>query len=158
MPHSSIYDRSVCALRNVGIALLLCAICRTKAFSQTPLYPSDGDNAIKLNALITMKRASLSGVCALRLQNDTLTGIVFNEFGISALSFQYKEGKKRAKILGGLRPLRRPIVRRIIGRDLALCLQGLAQGDTLYINTKQNIRYEFSTLSTTDNTDHATAQ
>lgn len=158
MPHSSTYNRAAHALRYTAIALLLCAVCSTKAFAQAPFYPTEGDSTVKLNALITMKRASLSGVCALRLQEGTLTGVVFNEFGISALSFQYKEGKKRAKILDGLRPLRRPIVRRIIGRDLALCLQGLAKGDTLYINTKQNIRYEFSTLSTTAPTDHATAQ
>lgn len=91
----------------------------------------------------------------MRLQNGNLNGIVFNEFGISALSFRYVMGEKRAKIVDGLRPLRRFIVRRIIGRDLALCIQGLVKGDTLFINSKQKIRYEFSPLSQT-NKDNAT--
>lgn len=155
MTRSSIYNKPCSSLRRALFALLLCIACGVDAFAQTPFYPTEGGDVVKLNALITMKRANLSGVCALRLQNGTLSGVVFNEFGISALSFQYVIGTKRAKIIDGLRPLRRPIVRRIIGRDLALCMQGLAKGDTLYVNHKQNIRYEFSTLSPTD-TNHAT--
>lgn len=157
MPLSSTYNKTIGVIHTAILAILLCTTSATMATAQTQIYPTEGGNVVKLNAFITTKHTCISGVCALRLQNDTIRGIVINEFGISALSFQYKIGEKRAKILDGVHPVRRPIVRRIIGRDLALCMQGLAQGDTICVNTKQNIRYEFSPLPKAE-TSHATAQ
>lgn len=110
--------------------------------------PSDSVGPVrKYSAMIELPKAYLSGVCVLRTENDTVTGCLFNEFGISALEFVRYPGKKKAKILSVIEMLDKWYIKRVLSRDIARLLDNLKLGKGEYYDERYKINYKFTSLN-----------
>lgn len=108
----------------------------------------------KYSAMIELPKAYVSGVCVLKAENDTVTGCLFNEFGISALEFVRYPGKKKVKLLSVIKMLDKWYIKRVLSRDMARVLDNLAQGESEYRDERYKINYKFTLL----NDDNATEE
>ena len=97
--------------------------------------------------MIELPNAYLSGVCIVKTENDTITGCLFNEFGISALEFVRYPGKKKAKILSVIKMLDKWYIKRVLSRDIAHVLDNLQQGKEEYRDERYKINYKFTLMS-----------
>jgi hypothetical protein len=75
---------------------------------------------------------------------------VFNEFGVSALSFSYNPQKDKVKILNLAGKLNRWYIKSVIKKDLKKLIKVLQEGGTSYKNQKYNITYTFVPLAAQD--------
>ena len=73
------------------ISLLLSDVT-DRLFAQVP-FPSVAGENVRYTAYIEMSKGYVSGICFLHLEGDTINGVLFNEFGITALEFSYHLGK-----------------------------------------------------------------
>lgn len=108
----------------------------------------------KYTAMIELPKAYVSGVCVLKAENDTVTGCLFNEFGISALEFVRYPGKKKVKLLSVIKMLDKWYIKHVLSRDMARVLDNLAQGESEYRDERYKINYKFTLL----NDDNATEE
>jgi hypothetical protein len=111
--------------------------------AQTQASPSTA----RYSAMIELPKAYLSGVCIVKTENDTITGCLFNEFGISALEFVRYPGKKKAKILSVIKMLDKWHIKRVLSRDIAHVLDNLQQGKEEYRDERYKINYKFTLMS-----------
>ena len=109
---------------------------------------------VKYSAMIELPKAYLSGVCILKTENDTITGCIFNEFGISAIEFVRYPGKKKAKILSVIKMLDKWYIKRVLNRDIAHVIDNLQKGEGQYRDERYKISYKFIPISD----DHATEE
>lgn len=123
-------------------ALVLCLT----VWAQSPRADSLAVTS-RYSAMIEMPKAYLSGVCIVKCQNDTVTGCLFNEFGISALEFTFKRGDKNARLLGVASVLDKWYIKRVLRRDLVLLYENLENGDGFYRNSRHNISYRLTPLN-----------
>jgi hypothetical protein len=84
--------------------------------------------------------------------NNRITGSIFNEFGVSALSFSYNPEKEKVKILSVAGKLNRWYIKYVIRKDLKKVIKVLQEGGTSYKNQKRNITYTFTPLAIQDET------
>lgn len=68
------------------LALLLTAV---RAGAQEVAFPEHDGDRLECNAMIEMPKGSVSGVCIMVNECDTVRGAIVNEFGITALNFTY---------------------------------------------------------------------
>ena len=70
---------------------------RAQEVDQKPLQDSIGSRA-KFSTTIEMSKGYLSGISVLVRETDVFRGVLFNEFGITALEFTYNPQKKKVKL------------------------------------------------------------
>ena len=63
------------------------------------VFKNEGDKA-KYSVMIEFEKAYISGIGIMARQNDKIVCSVFNEFGVSVLSFAYDLRKGKTKLLG----------------------------------------------------------
>ena len=127
-----------------SISLLLLSLLAMPASAAT--FPeSDGDH-VRYNAVIEMGRGYVSGVCILARDGETVRGCLFNEFGISALAFEYDTATDKVKLTDVIKMLNKWYIRRTLRQDLRQVMHGLADGVMTYRNEKRNINYKFTIL------------
>lgn len=95
---------------------------------------------MRYSVLIDMPKAYLSGVCVMR-REGTVQGTVFNEFGVTSLSFHYDPVRQKVRLHYLVAMMDKWYIRRVLRRDLLRLLQQLEQGETRYENTRQHITY-----------------
>ena len=152
---------SCCRLLLLALWLTVAGIggAKAQATDETATVPAvtagqvPAATTTRYSAMIELPKAYVSGVCLLSERADTLTGCLFNEFGISALEFVRYPGQKKVKILSIVKMLDKWYVKRVLSRDIASLLDGLQQGRTTYRNEHRKINYTFTLL-----TDHATEE
>ncbi len=128
--------------------MLTCATT-TPANAQT-FYPTDSTTTVRCNALIEIGKAYISGVCILKKEKTIIKGIIFNEFGITALSFIYDEQRDKVKLEDAIGPLRKWYIKRIIKKDLRTWFKQLKNGNNTYVNKRRNIVYTISAFNEDD--------
>ena len=106
---------------------------------------NEGDKA-KYTVMIDFNKAYISGVGVVARQEQKIVGSVFNEFGVSVLSFSYDTQKGKTKILDTIGFLNKWYIKRVLKRDINSLMNVLDFSGAVYRNEKRNITYTFSPL------------
>ena len=117
------------------------------AFAQNAPFPSKEGEKAKYSVMIEFPKAYISGIGVIAFQEGRVVGTVFNEFGVSAISFTYDEAKNKVKLLSMIGKLNRWYVKRVVKNDLKHVLHVLKKSGTTYINEKQHIIYNWHPLA-----------
>ncbi len=100
----------------------------------------------RYSAFIETPKASVSGILVLATVDGEVRGSLFNEFGLTALSFTYQPAKDKVRLHTVLPALDKWYIRRVLRRDLRQLLHRLQQGQTTYENPRYHITYTFTPL------------
>ena len=111
-------------------------------------FPSTQGEKAKYSAYIDMPQGYASGVCVLFNEGTVIQGSLFNEFGITALSFSYDIKKEKIKLYSVVKLMDKWYIKRILKKDLKQLMKCLQKGESVYQNEKYHITYSFSTLNT----------
>lgn len=115
------------------------------ACAQDPFPTTEGEK-VRYSVQIDFGKAYLSGIGILAYVDGEVLGSVFNEFGVSALSFSYNPKKDKVKILHVVGKLNKWYIRRVIQKDMQKVIRALKDGGTTYTNQKYHITYTFNQL------------
>lgn len=111
-------------------------------------FPSVQGEKAKYSAYIDMPQGYVSGVCVLFNEGTVIRGSLFNEFGITALSFSYDIKKEKIKLYSVVKLMDKWYIKKILKKDLKQLMKCLQKGESVYQNEKYHITYSFSTLNT----------
>ena len=111
-------------------------------------FPSVQGEKAKYSAYIDMPQGYVSGVCVLFNEGTVIQGSLFNEFGITALSFSYDIKKEKIKLYSVVKLMDKWYIKRILKKDLKQLMKCLQKGESVYQDEKYHITYSFSTLNT----------
>ena len=111
-------------------------------------FPSAHGEKAKYSAYIDMPQGYVSGVCVLFNEGTVIQGSLFNEFGITALSFSYDIKKEKIKLYSVVKLMDKWYIKKILKKDLKQLMKCLQKGESVYQNEKYHITYSFSTLNT----------
>lgn len=128
------------------ISLLLLLLSVTPLQAQN-LLPSEEGSIMRYTANVDMPKGYISGICTLRLQEQTILGSIFNEFGVTMISFAYYPFKDKVKLLNLNDKLDKWYIRRVMKADLRQLMHALEQGHPAYQDTKYNITFSLSLLN-----------
>ena len=95
---------------------------------------------------IDVKKAYISGICGMLFEDGKLKASVVNEFGLSAMDFEYNSQKDKVKIINVIKKLDHWYIKRVLKRDLRILIHNLEQGIYKHENTKYEIKYTFQPL------------
>lgn len=109
------------------------------------LPSSEGDRA-RYSVQIDVKKAYISGICGMLFEDGKLKASVVNEFGFSAMDFEYDPQKDKVKIINIVKKLDHWYIKRVLKRDLRILIHNLRQGICKHENTKYEITYNFQPL------------
>ena len=118
---------------------------RAQEVDQKPLQDSI-DSRAKFSTTIEMSKGYLSGISVLVRETDVFRGVLFNEFGITALEFTYNPQKKKVKLEQVIAMLDKWYIRRVIKKDLQCVIENLLKGISQYKDEKYHISYKFSLM------------
>lgn len=129
-----------------GKSLLLCLLmlCCT-ALAQLPPEGSTGE----YKAEIYIRGTYISGIAVLSCSNDTVTGCIFNEFGVSVVSFQYYGVRQKVRILDIQKRMDRWYIRHVLRRNILLLMKEMENGRNEYYDRKYRIILKFTPLQVT---------
>ena len=116
-------------------------------------FPSTQGEKAKYSAYIDMPQGYVSGVCVLFNEGTVIRGSLFNEFGITALSFSYDIKKEKIKLYSVVKLMDKWYIRKIMKKDLSKLMRCLQRGESVYQNEKYHITYSFSALNTEEEYD-----
>ena len=77
-------------------------------------------------------------------------GVIFNEFGITALEFTYHPSAKKVKLVQVIKMLDKWYIRRVLKKDLQCVIENLLKGISTYEDEKYHIKYVFSLMHDCD--------
>ena len=122
------------------------------------LPSSEGERA-RYSVQIDVKKAYISGICGMLFEDGKLKASVVNEFGFSAMDFEYDTQKDKVKIINIVKKLDHWYIKRVLKRDLRILIHNLRQGIYKHENTKYEITYNFQPLQpiTEEATDNGNA-
>lgn len=146
--------RRVCFL---SISLLLLA-GRLQSASAQQLFPANAGDRARYSAYIEMPKAYISGVCIMLNDGEEIKGSLFNEFGISSLSFTYSIAKDKVKLHDVIPMMDKWYIRRVLRKDLRQLLHCLQDGQSSYKNERYQIVYHFTLLNETNDEQHETTE
>lgn len=108
----------------------------------------------------------ISGLLLVAENDESITGSLINEFGVSAIDFVYSRKNNKVRLLNVVSFLNKWYIKRVLRNDLEFCLHVLYDtpyrkkhnyeiartGDSVTItNYRRHLKYTFSPLTTTDN-------
>ena len=117
---------------------------------QTPLSDSIGCKT-KYATTIELSKGYLSGITMMVREADVYHGVLFNEFGITALEFTYQPQIKKVELIEVIAMLDKWYIRRVLKNDLQHVMENLMKGNPTYKNEKYHISYKFSVMSNDEN-------
>lgn len=138
-------------LQSVSLALLLWLVSismHAKCFS----IPEKEGEKCRYAVQIDFKKAYISGIGILMMQDGIINGTVFNEFGVSALSFTYNPEKGKVKLQHVFSKLNKWYIKKVLKRDLVQLIKQLQNDQTTYRDERFDITYNFSPLQTENET------
>ena len=109
---------------------------------QIPLQDSLGLKA-RFATTIEMSKGYLSGISIIKREAHWYYGVLFNEFGITALEFTYDPYKKKIRLVQLIAMLNKWYIRRLLKKDLRYVMENLFKGISMYKNEKYHISYKF---------------
>lgn len=111
--------------------------------NQKPLLDSLGVKE-KYATTIELPNGYLSGISVIKRETLCYRGVLFNEFGITALEFTYDPYKKKIRFVQLIAMLNKWYIRRLLKKDLPYVMENLFRGISTYKNEKYHIIYQFS--------------
>ena len=117
---------------------------------QAPLSDSIGCKT-KYATTIELSKGYLSGITFMVREADVYHGVLFNEFGITALEFTYQPQTKKVELIEVIAMLDKWYIRRVLKNDLQHVMENLMKGNPTYKDEKYHISYKFSVMSNDDN-------
>ena len=137
-------------LRLISIFLLLLSSMTGRAqgqivTDQQPLQDSIGCK-MKYATTIEMPKSYLSGITLIVREAKEYRGVMFNEFGITALAFSYTPETKRIKLIHLIDMLDNWLIRRVLKQDLQRVMENLLKGVSTYKNERLHIEYTCSVM------------
>ena len=138
---------------SISVAMLLAfspigVMAQTDNIDEAMMVVTPDDLATeRYSAMIEFPKAYVSGVCLLKTDDEGVKGCIFNEFGISALEFERRAGKKKVKIVSAIKMINKWYIKRLLSRDLMHVLDNLQRGVNTYRNEKYNINYKFTPIN-----------
>lgn len=137
MPKSLPYNR---------LLIALCMMVYAMHVSAQSSYPANEGDRARYNVQIDIRNAYISGICMMMKEEQIVASIV-NEFGVSALSFNYNEKKDKVKIVSAMKQINKWYIKKVLKRDLREIMHRLRDGShETYENTRFNIKYTFTPL------------
>lgn len=122
---------------------------------------AQGGGADRYRFMLESPKVSLTGIAIIVEGEDTIKGSIVNEFGISAIDFQYVKKKDKVKLVNVAGPLDRWYIRHTLRGDLRQCLKllyppkdikGVSNGgardasQVTFYNNKRKLGYSFTAL------------
>ena len=126
------------------LSFLLLSVPAGAALAGTSDFPLPEGGKARYAAMIDFGKAYISGVCALARENDEVLGAVFNEFGVSVISFSYHARTRRTKVLHTAGFLRRRHLKRVLKHDIGKLMDALSPSGATYRNKRFSISYSLS--------------
>lgn len=117
---------------------------------------------------IETQKAFISGLLLANEDAGVINGSMINEFGVSAIDFNYIKKKQKVNLLNVVSFLNKWYIKMVLKKDLEFCLHILyntpfnsknsyevvRKGDAVsIINHKRNLKYTFTPLNPTDEND-----
>ena len=115
-------------------------------FAEAQSLPSNEGERARYSVHIDVKKAYISGICGMLFEDGKLKASVVNEFGLSAMDFEYDSQKDKVKIINIIKKLDHWYIKRVLKRDLRILLHNLKQGIYKHENAKYEITYTFQPL------------
>jgi hypothetical protein len=128
------------------ISILCITLLAAPAVRAQNTFPATEGERMRYSVQIDFGKAYLSGIGIMACVDGEVLGSVFNEFGVSALSFSYNPQKDKVKILSIIGKLNKWYIRRVIKKDMKKVIAVLKEGGTTYTNQKYHITYTFKQL------------
>ena len=117
---------------------------------QAPLSDSIGCKT-RYATTIELSKGYLSGITIMVREADVYHGVLFNEFGITALEFTYQPQTKKVELIEVIAMLDKWYLRRVLKNDLQHVMENLMKGNPTYKDEKYHISYKFSVMSNDEN-------
>ena len=117
---------------------------------QAPLSDSIGCKT-RYATTIELSKGYLSGITIMVREADVYHGVVFNEFGITALEFTYQPQTKKVELIEVIAMLDKWYIRRVLKNDLQHVMENLMKGNPTYKDEKYHISYKFLVMSNDEN-------
>ena len=117
---------------------------------QAPLSDSIGCKT-RYATTIELSKGYLSGITIMVREADVYYGVLFNEFGITALEFTYQPQTKKVELIEVIAMLDKWYIRRVLKNDLQHVMENLMKGNPTYKDEKYHISYKFSVMSNDEN-------
>lgn len=108
--------------------------------------PSNEGERARYSVQIDIKKAYISGICGMLFEDGKLKASVVNEFGLSAMDFEYNPQKDKVGIINIIKKLDHWYIKRVLKRDLRILLHNLEHGIYKHENAKYEITYIFQPL------------
>lgn len=118
-------------------SIFFLCIISNESFAQS-LLPNEGDSK-EYQMTINMPKAYISGICVMANDGERVNGSIFNEFGLSMLSFSYLIEKDKVKILSAMKMINKWYIKRILRKDLLGVIKCLQNNNTAFEDTKHSI-------------------
>ena len=115
-------------------------------FAEAQSLPSNEGERARYSVQIDIKKAYISGICGMLFEDGKLKASVVNEFGLSAMDFEYDPQKDKVRIINIIKKLDHWYIKRVLKRDLRILLHNLEQGIYKHENAKYEITYTFQPL------------
>ena len=131
---------------SVLISILALLLSTARAGAQELAFQAHDGDRLECNALIEMPKGSVSGICIMVNEGDTVRGAVVNEFGITALDFTYTAADDKVKLSSVVAMLDKWYIRNVLSKDLRELLHSLRQGTATYNDDKYHITYTLSPM------------
>lgn len=128
------------------ISILSITLFAAPAAHAQNTFPAKEGEKVRYSVQIDFGKAYLSGIGIMAYVDGEVLGSVFNEFGVSALSFSYNPQKDKVKLLSIIGKLNKWYIRRVIRKDMKKVIAVLKEGGTTYTNQKYHITYTFQQL------------
>ena len=110
-------------------------------------FPSHEGERARYTAYIEMSRGYISGVCILVKEEGLIKGSLFNEFGITALDFNYDPRHQKIHLHSVISMMDKWYIRRVLKKDLVQLMLRLQQGQYCCKNERQHITYQFTPIA-----------
>jgi len=117
---------------------------------QPPLSDSIGCKT-RYATTIELSKGYLSGITIMVREAEAYHGVLFNEFGITALEFTYQPQTKKVELIEVIAMLDKWYIRRVLKNDLQHVMENLMKGNPTYKDEKYHISYKFSVMSNDEN-------
>ena len=117
---------------------------------QAPLSDSIGCKT-RYATTIELSKGYLSGITIMVREADVYHGVLFNEFGITALEFTYQPQTKKVELIEVIAMLDKWYIGRVLKNDLQYVMENLMKGNPIYKDEKYHIIYKFSMMSNDEN-------
>lgn len=119
------------------ISVVLLCMFSNYAYAQG-LLPNKGDSK-EYQVTINMPKAYISGICVMANDSEKVNGAIFNEFGLSMLSFSYNIEKDKVIILSAMKMINKWYIKRTLRKDLLGIVKCLQNNNTVFEDTRHNI-------------------